>query len=426
LPRDRRDAVLAAVAHAGELLLGRDPWPQRLDAVLASLGEAAGVDRAYVFSVRPEDGVVLVNQTNEWVRPGVEPQIDNPDLQDLPLAESGMERWQEVLSAGGTIDGPVTSFPESEQPILLEQDIAALAVVPIHVDGEWWGFLGFDLVSDLRPFDAGEIATLRTAARMLGAAIARRRTLTSLEEQREQLAAAVRREQEVVTRLRELDRMKSSFLDAVSHELRTPLTVVLGMATVLRDRDGSLDEAQRDRVLEALHDGATRLERVLGHLLDLERLRREVGEPHTAPVDVDGVVRACLAETPGLASRAVHVDGHGAVLVDAEVLRQALTHLLHNAVVHTADDRQVWVAARSVEHGLRLTVADDGDGVPADIRDRVFEPFQHGQLRNPHQPGLGVGLSLLARLAHLHDGAAWCEERPGGGVAFHVELATRA
>ena len=425
MPRDRGEAVLAAVAHAGEVLLGADPWSQRLDAVLATLGDAAGVDRCYVFAVRDVDGQVLASQTNEWSRPGVPPQIDNDDLQDLPLADAGMERWQRVLSAGGTIDGSVLTFPESEQQILLDQDITALAVVPIHVEGRWWGFVGFDLVGPDRPFDEAEVSMLRTAARMLGAAIARRQVLDSLRDQQRQLAEAVRREREVTERLRELDRLKASFLDAVSHELRTPMTVVLGLSATLFERRRELPEEQQDHILASLHQSAQRLARMLEHLLDLQRLRDQSEEIRRAPVDVAALIRSCVSGVTALGPRRVHldVDLDERIVVDPQVVGRTLEHLLANAAVHTPEDRQVWISARSTEVGLRISVGDDGPGVAEELRERIFEPFHHGVLRRPHQPGLGSGLAMVSGLALLHGGSAWCEEREGGGAVFHVEFA---
>jgi len=69
-------------------------------------------------------------------------------------------------------------------------------------------------------------------------------------------------------------------------------------------------------------------------------------------------------------------------------------------------------------------VEDDGPGVPADQRERIFEAFLQGDTASPHAPGVGVGLALVARFAELHDGGAWVEERPGGGASFRVFLPT--
>ena len=74
------------------------------------------------------------------------------------------------------------------------------------------------------------------------------------------------------------------------------------------------------------------------------------------------------------------------------------------------------------EGGALIAVEDDGPGVPADQREKIFEAFLQGETSSPHLSGVGVGLALVARFAELHDGGAWVEERPGGGASFRVFL----
>lgn len=417
---DRRDAILRAVAFTGEQLLQPGDLDAHVDASLAELGEATGVDRVYVFRTEARDGDVLASQTHEWARAGVEPQIDNPDLQDMPFAEAGFRRWTDVLSAGGTIDGAVEDFPPSEQDFLTAQDIRALAVVPVTVDGAWWGFVGYDLTTDARPFQPTEVAALRTAAGILGAAIGQRGAMERLEEHRKQLADALVAEREAVARLEELDRMKTTFLASVSHELRTPLTAVLGLASMLRDDD--VDPELRARALERLDRNTDRLDRLLTRLLDLNRLRAAAEHVSPLEVDVAALVGGVVQDHPVSAERRGEVDASGRTEVDPGLLTRITNHLLDNARVHTDDDHDVWVRAAVVDGDLHLVVADNGPGVAPALREHVFESFTHGEMRRPHSPGTGVGLSLVAGLARLHGGQAWCDERPGGGAEFHVLL----
>ena len=74
---------------------------------------------------------------------------------------------------------------------------------------------------------------------------------------------------------------------------------------------------------------------------------------------------------------------------------------------------------------MRISVEDDGPGVPVDIRRVIFEPFRQGPTQSTHSPGTGIGLSLVARFAELHGGTAWVDERDGGGAAFHVVIPGR-
>ena len=143
----RRDSILEAVSFAaGELLRAKD-WEQTANNVLERLGLAVNVDRSYVFKNHlDEDGTLLADQVYEWTAPGVEAQMDNPDMHDFPWVAGGMGRWKDILSRGEVVHGRVKDFPESEQEILSSQDVRSALAVPIFVGEEWWGFIGFALL----------------------------------------------------------------------------------------------------------------------------------------------------------------------------------------------------------------------------------------------------------------------------------------
>ncbi|HEX5950332.1 MAG TPA: ATP-binding protein, partial [Actinomycetota bacterium] len=106
-------------------------------------------------------------------------------------------------------------------------------------------------------------------------------------------------------------------------------------------------------------------------------------------------------------------------------VERIVENLLANAARHTPPASRVWVTVRRKDDGVLLTVDDEGDGVPTDLREAVFEPFRQGPGPSEHSPGVGVGLSLVARFAELHGGSAWVEDRPGRGASFRVYLPER-
>lgn len=185
----RRDAVLEAIAYAADRFLRAPDWQSEVPKVLARLGEATGVSRVYIFEnhIGP-DGELLTNQRHEWAAPDATPQIDNPDLQNFSFAKWGFQRWVERMSRGEAVWGLVRHFPPSEQEVLAAQDILSIAVVPIFVGPDWWGFIGFDECRFEREWAEGEIRTLQTAANLIGAAIQRTRGHRLLEEQAQYLA----------------------------------------------------------------------------------------------------------------------------------------------------------------------------------------------------------------------------------------------
>ncbi|GBC80256.1 hypothetical protein HRbin09_01490 [bacterium HR09] len=158
-----------------------------VDETLGLLGEATGVDRVYVFSVHPhpESGVPACSQLWEWCRSGVEPQIDNPALQNLEIEKAGFGRWVVELSAGRPMVGLVAEFPQEERPLLQAQGIQSILVAPIFRADQLWGFVGFDSVREARLWQAQEQEVLQTVAAALGEQLAQRKTRMELEQAEE-------------------------------------------------------------------------------------------------------------------------------------------------------------------------------------------------------------------------------------------------
>jgi PAS domain S-box-containing protein len=250
--------------------------------------------------------------------------------------------------------------------------------------------------------------------------------ITELKHAEQELALALAREQEASQRLRVLDQLKTTFLEAVSHELRTPLTAIIGSALTIRDPGIEVTAADAADLLDRLIDNARKLDRLLSELLDLDRLGRGIIEPKRRPMDVSAAVRQTIAQASELiGERPVHVQDDGPVVgvFDAAKLERILENLLANAARHTPPGTPIWVRLERVPDGVVLTVDDAGSGVEASLRPVIFEPFRQGASPAAARGvGVGIGLSLVARFAELHGGRAWVEDREGGGASFRVFL----
>lgn len=180
---EQREAILGAVRFAAETFLKPSSWSERVSRVLEELGLAADVSRVYIFKNEYlEDGTVVTKHRYEWAAPGITSQLGNPDLAEVPLRASGFERWEEALSQGDLIHGDVQTFPPQERALLAAQEILSIVVVPIFVEDEWWGFIGFDECEQEKDWPAVEIEALKVAADTLGAAIHQNRVEEALRE----------------------------------------------------------------------------------------------------------------------------------------------------------------------------------------------------------------------------------------------------
>ena len=246
----------------------------------------------------------------------------------------------------------------------------------------------------------------------------------ALRRSEQKYSEAFHREREATQRLRALDEMKNTFLEAVSHDLRTPLTSILGSAVTLEQAGLELPREDAVDLLQRIASNARKLERLLSDLLDLDRLQRGIITPQRRRTDVGALVREAVQEFEQLGGREVLFDSPPLPGdVDPPKVERIVENLLSNASRHTPGDRRIWARAERTDDGILLTVEDEGDGVPDDLKDAIFEPFRQAPGPAAASPGVGVGLSLVARFAELHGGRAWVEDRPGGGASFKVLLA---
>jgi PAS domain S-box-containing protein len=233
---------------------------------------------------------------------------------------------------------------------------------------------------------------------------------------------ALEREQQATRQLRALDEAKNVFLSAVSHELRTPLAAIVGIALTLQRARSSLAEDDSADLVDRLAANAGKLDRLLSDLLDLDRLNRGIVTPKLRPTDLAALVTRIGTEwqdTGRLLELAVEPV---VAQVDPAKVERIVENLLANAARHTPPDAPVWVRVARQDQGVLIAVEDAGGGVPPELRTALFEPFRQGPEVPTHAPGVGIGLTLVARFAELHGGRAWVEERPGGGSSFRVLL----
>ncbi len=247
--------------------------------------------------------------------------------------------------------------------------------------------------------------------------------MTDDVEERDLLADALARKQQAVRDLERVDRMKNTFLQSVSHELRTPLTSIIGMSETLRARHDGLPSDVRATMDDAIHRNATKLQRLLTDLLDVDRLARGIVTPRLGETDLCTLATNVLEDIDLDGRRLVPDLESAPVVADAPKVERIVENLVVNAVRHTPVGATVRVATRRHGDTAVLVVEDDGDGVPDTIKDQLFEPFFQGPGSGERpSPGTGIGLALVARLTELHGGVTRVEDRPEGGARFVVEL----
>src|SRR5213082_3122956 len=226
----------------------------------------------------------------------------------------------------------------------------------------------------------------------------------------------------------ERSRLRADFVSGVSHELRTPLAQIrMFSETLLLGRVRS--EGERVRSLEIVDQEARRLTHLVENLLHFSRSERQATRLSPAPAPLAPLVReaveafAPLAAARGVTFRTELRDGLVAP-VDAEALRQMLVNLLDNAVKYGPADQTITVGLDAADGKARIQVEDQGPGIPAGDRERIWDRFWRLERdRGSAVAGTGIGLSVVRELVALHGGSAWAEEGPGGtGTRVVLEL----
>jgi PAS domain S-box-containing protein len=222
---------------------------------------------------------------------------------------------------------------------------------------------------------------------------------------------------------------KSEFLSSMSHELRTPLNAILGFTQLLeRDRKQPLSDRQLERLAHVMR-GGEHLLRLIDDVLDLSRIEAGRISVSSEPVDIAEVLAEVVHTLEPMASRggiqiAVPLvpSDTPRVIADRTRLAQVLMNFGSNAIKYGKADGHLSLRTDAGSGTVRITVIDDGIGIPDDKRDKIFEPFQRaGQEAGPIE-GTGIGLTISKRLAEIMRGSVGFQSQVGHGSEFWIEL----
>jgi two-component system sensor histidine kinase KdpD len=253
---------------------------------------------------------------------------------------------------------------------------------------------------------------------------------TLLEAATRQATAALdRARSDARARMAQLDaetnQLRAAMFSSVTHDLRTPLASIKAGVTSLLDPSVRHDDRQERELLTTILEETDRLNRLVGNLLDLARIRAGALTPTRQPASMDEIVEVVLARMrPRLVGFTVTSELPTElpdVSVDPVQIDQVLTNLLENAGRHSPPGGQIDVTVLWMDGAVQVRVSDQGPGIPYDERERVFEAFYRGT-SSPETTGSGLGLAISKAVVVAHGGRIWIEDAPGGGcvVAFDI------
>lgn len=415
----RNEKMLTSIAFATKELLSNQHFPTATQKAIALLGDGAGVDRAYLFeNFHDEEGNIFCSQRFEWSALGVPPEIDNPDLQGLPVGLFG-EGTQAMLKNRPyhAIVSKIDNDPELKE-LLESQEIKSILLIPIYIKDYFWGYVGFDDCTNERNWSDAETALLISFADSISNAVERKNLEKNLIQSMEQA--------------KEASVAKSEFLANMSHEIRTPLNGVIGFSDLLMKTQ--LDDNQKDFLKSIIQSGNLLLD-LINDILDFSKI--EAGKLELNPdwvrlkelsTDTLRIIQPYANEKNLDLILTVDESLPEYALVDVTRLKQILINLLSNAAKFTPRG-YIELAIKSdgvidsSTHSVSFSVIDSGIGISKEKEKIIFEAFaQEDNSTTRKYGGTGLGLSICSKLLDLMDSKLVLKTEVGKGSEFCFTL----
>jgi two-component system sensor histidine kinase KdpD len=285
-------------------------------------------------------------------------------------------------------------------------------VVPLSLGGVKLGTLTATRPAGHRPLVGDELQLLEASARQAAMALERARLDGQMRTAQLDLEA---------------NQLRAAMFSSVTHDLRSPLASIKAGVTSLLDQQVSHDPDQRRELLTTILEETDRLNRLVGDIMGLAKMRAGALTPARQPTSIEEIVESvCSRLRTQLAPfrvRTVFRPELPDIAADPLLLDQVITNLLENAVAHAPAGSEIQISASPYRSAVQVRVADRGPGVTEDDRERVFEAFYRGDA-GPERPGSGLGLAIARAIVTAHGGRIWIEGTPGGGatVAFEIPI----
>jgi NtrC-family two-component system sensor histidine kinase KinB len=230
-----------------------------------------------------------------------------------------------------------------------------------------------------------------------------------------------------ITKLKEVDRLKSEFVMAASHELRTPLTSIEMSIGLLQEKSFQKLSKEENQLVAVIQEESKRLKSLVNNLLDLSRIEAGKMELEFEKVSVPIIFEKAIAIlNPQADEKSIelsfHVaDGLTSIKADFNKVTWILTNLIANALRYTEPGGYIRLSAEPVGSQVHISVEDNGSGIPYEYQSKIFEKFI--QVKGDRHPtGSGLGLAICKEIVRAHGGTIWVDSIPGEGTTFTFSI----
>ncbi len=291
--------------------------------------------------------------------------------------------------------------------LIVKEGVRSSLTCPLIADGRPIGVLFFSKTSKSAYADA-HVETFQEIAEHLSLAVARMQTLD---------------------RLRQLNDTKNKFLGIAAHDLRSPLAAVQSYSDLLADPDTVTDTDRKDFILGRIKSITTRMLNLINDLLDISAIESGQLKLDLQPTELTPFLKETLANHELTAkSKNITVSGEipenlPTVEIDSRRIAQVIDNLISNAVKFSPKDTTVTLRAISVDSGVKISVSDQGQGIPPEELKKLFQEFGKTSVKpTDGEKSTGLGLAIVKKIISGHGGQVGVSSQVGVGSTFHFTL----
>ncbi len=413
-----RDRLLIGVNEVAKLLMSDldTPFDTAVWQSLKTLGECAKVDRVYIWKNRIIHGKLHCSQVFEWSG-GATPQQGADFTIDLPYDEV-IPGWEVNFRHGKSVNALVRDLSESERAQLEPQDILSILVMPIYLNNNFWGFIGFDDCKSERLFTKSEESILMSGALLIATALLRNDITSSLIAAKEEALQSTA--------------SKSIFLANMSHEIRTPMNAIIGMLTIAQKTD---DADKIQDCLYKINKAANYLLGIVNDILDMSKMDAK----KLALINRNFYVQNLFNTVESMMQDRFDSKGQSfQIMLDPKLpkeictdelrITQVLTNLLSNAQKFTPEGGNIALTATvnsltQQECEILFCVKDTGIGIEKARQDSLFKAFEQADWTISQRfGGTGLGLNISQHIVTLAGGNIWVESDVDCGSSFYFTI----
>ncbi|MCL1941926.1 MAG: ATP-binding protein, partial [Synergistaceae bacterium] len=415
---EQRDHLLYAGNKEAVILLAavdEEKFEPSLLEGMKLIGRCVDADRVQIWQNETIDGELYFVHKYEWLSEIGQQKTPVPIGLKYPYSDK--PEWKEMFLRGEVINSPLSKLPQNDQDFLTAYDMKSIVVIPLFLQGKFWGFFSIDDCRQERTFTKDEIDILHSCSLMMVSAL-RRHDMTL------DISATAAKLEVALSEARNANQSKSNFLARMSHEMRTPLNAILGLSELSLEAGGLNDEDYAN--LEKISNSGITLLSTVNDILDISKI--EAGKLVLVPVKYD--VPSLLNDT--ITQSITHIEDKRVEFVlnideslpielfgDDLRVKQIFNNLLSNAFKYTKegtvelgvhcdrDGETVWMTA---------WVRDTGIGIKPDDMNKLFSEYTQMDLEsNRSIMGTGLGLPITKKMIEMMDGTISAKSEFGLG-----------